>query len=184
MLKLDGITHPTPSTSNGLSRTDASCSLAVRRVGAYMFEGQLPMVKERALIKPMWAARTLHALLSLVLPSLVLDNAAGTAPGSPPPLACCLQIDREPLSVYINALTMSAPADQASAVSCRIRRRSGSADGVSPVGGVLLRAGLRLLFDELRPLAALPAWVGVLGVPQDDRKHGTVTLLRRAILFS
>ena len=158
--------------------------VAVRRVGAYMFEGQLPMVKERALIKPMWAARTLHALLSLVLPSLVLDNAAGTAPGSPPPLACCLQIDREPLSVYVNALTMAALADQASAVSCRIRRRSGSADGVSPVGGVLLRAGLRLLFDELRPLAALPAWVGVLGVPQDDRKHGTVTLLRRAILFS
>jgi hypothetical protein len=66
----------------------------VRKAGEYFFQGQLPMMREKALLKPQWFVSTAHTLLALVLPSLFLTVAAGAHSNEPAPLSCCLQIDR------------------------------------------------------------------------------------------
>lgn len=66
----------------------------VRKAADYFFTGQLPMIREKALVKVQWFVSTAHTLLALVLPSLVLATAAGAHSTEPAPLSCCVQIDR------------------------------------------------------------------------------------------
>ena len=64
----------------------------VRAWGQRLLRNQPRMVREAALVKPLWAVTTLHTLLALLLPPLLLPSRLAAA--DPPPLHCCVSLDR------------------------------------------------------------------------------------------
>lgn len=68
--------------------------VGVRKAGEHFFAGQLPIMREKALVKAQWLVSTAHTMLALILPSLVLATAAGALSTEPAPLSCCMLIDR------------------------------------------------------------------------------------------